>query len=54
MTDGPTSSSPDTVRVVSFAATIVGNRLHVAALRGTRLWNVLLTDTGGVGPRWRS
>lgn len=30
-------------------AAIAGNRLFVAALRGTRLWNVPLTGTGGVG-----
>ncbi len=30
-------------------ATIAGNRLFVAALRGTRLWNVPLTGSGGVG-----
>ncbi|GGM48187.1 hypothetical protein GCM10011608_36240 [Micromonospora sonchi] len=30
-------------------ATIAGNRLFVAALRGTRLWNVPLNGSGGVG-----
>ncbi|MEN3356090.1 MAG: hypothetical protein V7637_72, partial [Mycobacteriales bacterium] len=30
-------------------AAIVGNRLFAAALRGTRLWTVPLTGTGGVG-----
>ncbi|TCB95808.1 oxidoreductase [Micromonospora zingiberis] len=30
-------------------ATIAGNRLFVASLRGNRLWNVPLTGTGGVG-----
>ncbi|WP_434740137.1 PQQ-dependent sugar dehydrogenase [Micromonospora sp. SH-82] len=30
-------------------ATIAGNRLFVAALRGARLWNLPLTGTGGVG-----
>ncbi|MFE0588278.1 PQQ-dependent sugar dehydrogenase [Micromonospora echinospora] len=30
-------------------AAIVGNRLYVAALRGTRLWNVPLTTSGGAG-----
>ncbi|MEV6695245.1 PQQ-dependent sugar dehydrogenase [Micromonospora sp. NPDC051196] len=30
-------------------ATIAGNRLFVAGLRGNRLWNVPLTGSGGVG-----
>ncbi|WP_341717283.1 PQQ-dependent sugar dehydrogenase [Micromonospora sp. FIMYZ51] len=30
-------------------ATIAGNRLFVASLRGNRLWNVPLTGSGGVG-----
>ncbi|KXK60620.1 oxidoreductase [Micromonospora rosaria] len=30
-------------------AAIAGNRLYVAALRGTRLWNVPLDGAGGVG-----
>ncbi|WDZ84090.1 PQQ-dependent sugar dehydrogenase [Micromonospora cathayae] len=30
-------------------AAVAGNRLYVAALRGTRLWNVPLTTSGGAG-----